>query len=165
MQSKIKPSSQNVLRYASAPEQGGVAKNSLIQEEAKMAIFGIGAFYEEDVSQGFIEANLVGVGHGVENAPELHQFMRTLKVGDVVYIKSFSPKSPDIIVRGIGVIKDDEEVKNKIVFCGRNVKWVVTQEFRIPKPGEKNNVRLNTMYEEFHPEVQHMILERLLNVG
>ena len=132
-------------------------------EEPKMAIFGIGAYYGEDVSQAFIEANLVGVGHGLDDAPELHQFIRTLKVGDVVYIKSFSPGSSNIFIRGIGVIIDDKEaIDEEIVSCGRNVKWVDTQEFHIPKPSnEKLNVRLNTMYEEFHPEVQRMILERL----
>ncbi|MCY4613882.1 MAG: hypothetical protein OXB94_09710 [Nitrospira sp.] len=131
-----------------------------------MAIFGIGAFYKKDASQAFIEANLVGIGHSVEEAPELHQFMRALKVGDVVYIKSFSPKSPEIFIRGIGVITDDEEVRDREirdgrVSCGRNVKWVVTQEFRIPKPlGEKNNVRNNSIYEEFQHEVQRLILEK-----
>ena len=129
-----------------------------------MAIFGIGASYENgtvDVSKDFIQANLVGVGH--DDAPELHQFVRTLKVGDIVYIKSFPRRSRDIIVKAIGVIKDDKKVKNRtLVSCGRNVKWVDTQEFRIPKPeGEKNNVRNNSLYEEFHPEVQRMILERL----
>ena len=63
-----------------------------------MAIFGIGAFFEKDVSQAFIKKNLVGIGHSVEGAPELHQFMRTLKVGDIVYIKSFSPRSRHILV-------------------------------------------------------------------
>ena len=126
-----------------------------------MAIFGIGAsFDKEDVSQAFIKANIVGVGHGVKYAPELHQFIRTLKVGDVVYIKSFSPKSRYIFVRGIGVVTDDKEVRNRIVSCGRNVKWVDTQEFRIPKPVEANNVRNNSLYEEFHPAVQHSILEK-----
>ena len=128
-----------------------------------MAIFGIGASYEnrkEDVSQDFIEANLVGIGH--DDAPELHQFVRTLKVGDIVYIKSFPLRTRDIIVKAIGLIKDDEKVKNReLVSCGRNVKWVDTQEFRIPKPkGEKNNVRNNSLYEEFHPEVQRSILEK-----
>ena len=55
-----------------------------------MAIFGIGASYgKEDVSRDFIGNNLVGIGHRVEDAPELYQFMRSLKVGDVVYIKSW----------------------------------------------------------------------------
>ena len=126
-----------------------------------MAIFGIGAYYEEDVSQDFIKKNLVGIGHRVENAPELYQFMRTLKVGDVVYIKSVPRSNSDISVKGIGVIIDDKEVKNRIVSCGRNVKWVDTQKFRIPKPKETYNVRKNSIYEEFHPDVQRIILERL----
>ena len=127
-----------------------------------MAIFGIGAsFDKEDVSQTFIKANIVGVGHGVKDAPELHQFIRTLKVGDVVYIKSFSPKSRYIFVKAIGVIMNDKVIEKGIVSCGRNVKWVETQAFRIPKPDEANNVRNNSLYEEFHPEVQRMILKCL----
>jgi len=43
------------------------------------------------------------------------------------------------------------------------MKWLVTDSFRIPKPKEKNNVRLNTMYEEFHPDVQKEILDKLFS--
>ena len=126
-----------------------------------MAIFGIGATYEDDVSQDFIEANLVGIGHEVEHAPELHQFMRILKVGDIVYIKLFSHTLPDMKIKAIGVIIDDKEVKHELVTCGRHVKWVSKQEISIPNPRDKFNVRMNSMYEEFHPEVQRIILERL----
>lgn len=128
-----------------------------------MAIFGVGAYYDKDVSQDFIQAKLVGVGWDATDAPELHQFMRALKVGDIIYIKAFSPSSPDLIVKAIGIIKDDNirtsADTNKLVSCGRNVCWVHIQDFRIPKPQEKNNVRANTMYEEFHPEVQKAILQ------
>ena len=127
-----------------------------------MAIFGVGAFYDKDVSQDFIQANLVGVGWGLNDAPELHQFMSSLKVGDIVYIKAFPPGSPDIFVKAIGIITDDQirntGNSNKLVECGRNVRWVHTTEFRIPRPTERNNVRSNTMYEEFHPDVQRVIL-------
>jgi hypothetical protein len=130
-----------------------------------MAIFGIGAYYEEDVSQDFIKANLVGVGWAANDAPELHQFMRALKVGDIVYIKAFSPSSPDIIVKAIGIIINDEirtpANSNDLVSCGRNVRWFQTRELRIPKPPEKNNVRANTLYEEFHPTVQSVILQQI----
>ncbi len=130
-----------------------------------MAIYGIGAFYDEDVSQEFIRNGLVGVGWDATDAPELHQFMRTLKVGDVVYIKAFPPGSPDIIVKGVGIIIDAFERthanSNGLVSCGRNVRWLNRQEFRIPKPAEKNNVRANTMYEEFHPNIQHIILQHM----
>ncbi len=126
-----------------------------------MAIYGIGAYYNKDVSQDFINTNLVGVGWDVNDAPELHQFMKSLKIGDIVYIKAYSPRSSDIIVKAIGIIINDE-IRNKansnnLVSCGRNVRWVLTQQIRIPKPSEKNNVRANTMYQEFHPQVQEKI--------
>ena len=130
-----------------------------------MAIFGIGAYYDEDVSQNFIQANLVGVGWDAVDAPELHQFIRSLKVGDIVYIKAYPPGSSDIIVKAVGIITDDQERNransNTLVACGRNVHWIHTTEFRIPRPREKNNVRANTMYEEFHPEVQRIILQHI----
>ncbi|GKQ99782.1 hypothetical protein [Aeromonas hydrophila] len=127
-----------------------------------MAIYAIGAYYDDDVSGEFITHNIAGPGWGIEKAPELHQFVRSLKVGDIVYIKSASPSSPDIIVKGIGVIINDEVVTtSSVVSAGRNIKWLIIESFRIPKPIEKNNVRLNTMYEEFHPNVQFEILNKL----
>lgn len=127
-----------------------------------MAIYAVGANYNGDVSDDFIANNIAGPGWSVSVAPELHQFIRSLKVGDIVYIKSFSPGSPDIIVKAIGVIIDDQIVTtSQVVSAGRNIKWVVKDSFRIPKPSEKLNVRLNTMYEEFHPAVQSQILAKL----
>jgi hypothetical protein len=127
-----------------------------------MAIFAVGAYYDEDVSDDFIKNNIAGVGWSKSDAPELHQYINSLKVGDIVYIKSVSPSSKDIIVKAIGVVADDVLVTNSsVVSAGRNIKWLVTKDYRIPKPKEKNNVRLNTMYEEFHPEVQKAILNKL----
>ncbi|SDZ00588.1 hypothetical protein [Nitrosomonas sp. Nm58] len=128
-----------------------------------MAIYAVGANYDgNDVSDEFIDNNIAGPGWSITDAPELHQFVRSLKVGDIVYIKSYSPGSSDIIVKGIGIIMDDQVVtNNSLVAAGRNIKWVVTDSFRISKPTEKYNVRLNTMYEEFHPVVQSQILAKL----
>jgi len=130
-----------------------------------MAIYGIGAYYDEDVSPDFISHNLAGVGWSFADAPELHKFIASLKVGDIIYIKAASPSSPDIIVRGIGIIRDDvlltAATTSSLVQAGRNVVWKFTKEFRIPKPTERNNVRLNTLYEEFHPVVQAQIISRL----
>ena len=127
-----------------------------------MAIYAIGAYYDEDVSGDFISNNIAGPGWGINEAPELHQFIRSLKVGDIVYIKSASPSSADIIVKGIGVIENDEVVTtSSVVSAGRNIKWLVKDHFRITKPSEKNNVRLNTMYEEYHPAVQSEILNKI----
>jgi hypothetical protein len=133
-----------------------------LKEEKKVAIFAVGAYYDEDVSDDFIKNNIAGPGWSKSDAPELHQYINSLKVGDIIYIKSASPASKDIIVKAIGVVADNVLVTNSpVVSAGRNIKWLVTKDFRIPKPKEKNNVRLNTMYEEFHPEVQKAILDKL----
>jgi len=136
-----------------------------------MAIFAVGAYYDSrtppDVSGQFVAQGVVGVGWPATDAPELHQFIRSLKVCDIVYIKSASPSSADILVKGIGLVRNDCILSaadtNGLVQIGRQVVWLVRTEFRITKPDEKNNVRLNTMYEEFHPEVQAKILERVLS--
>lgn len=127
-----------------------------------MAIYAFGAYYDTDVSQNFIDNNVVGTGWDEKDAPELFQYIKSLKVGDIVYIKSFSPASPDIFIKAIGIISDSEFVQNeKGVKCGRNVVWKYKKTIRIAKPVEKNNVRANTMYEEFHPEIQSLILSKL----
>jgi len=105
-----------------------------------MAIYAVGAYYDQDVSNDFIKNNIAGPGWSEDDAPELFQFINSLKVGDIMLVTN----SP-------------------VVSAGRNVKWIITSTFKIEKPREKNNVRLNTMYEEFHPRVQKTILERLFN--
>lgn len=58
-----------------------------------MAIYGIGSFMgNKNLSAYFIENNIVGVGWDIKAAPDLHQFIQSLKVGDIIYIKSFAKK-------------------------------------------------------------------------
>src|SRR3972149_4597254 len=91
-------------------------------KELSMAIYGIGAYYDKDVSGDFIANNVAGPGWSYNDAPELHQFINSIKVGDIVYIKSFSPASSDIVVKGIGVVIDDQLVQSNLVGAGRNIK-------------------------------------------
>jgi len=129
-----------------------------------MAIYGVGAYHGNDVSEAFIREGLVGVGWGINEAPELSEFFKSLKVGDIVYIKA-AHRNPNIIVKGIGIIIDniirEAANSNDLVTTGRNVIWINTERFIIPKPTERNNVRSNTIYEEFHPEVQQEIIRRI----
>jgi len=127
-------------------------------------IYAIGAYYDEDASGDFIKHDIAGPGWTESDAPKLFQFIKSLKVGDIVYIKSAPPSSKYITVKAIGIIVDDRFVTNSsVVSIGRNIKWVITTIFKIDKPKEKNNVRLNTMYEEFYPDVQKSILDKLFD--
>lgn len=126
-----------------------------------MAIYGVGAFYDEDVSSQFIAAGIAGIGWSRDDAPDLHQFMRSLKIGDIVYIKAQRPGS-DLTVKAIGLVTTDEvsEVPG-LAKCARTVRWISTETFTVPVARQKNNVRNNTLYEEHHPAVQMAILERI----
>ncbi len=130
-----------------------------------MAIFAIGAYYGDrgDMSADFIAAGVAGPGWSHQEAPELHEFTRSLRVGDIVYLKSAPANSTDIFVKAIGIVTDTEIVENRpnLVAIGRNIRWLNTTQFKIPRPTEKNNVRSNTMYEEFHPDVQAAILKAM----
>jgi hypothetical protein len=126
-----------------------------------MAVFGVGAYYDRDISNDFIQKNLVGVGWDDVDAPELKEYFTSLKVGDIVYIKSAFGGN-DITVKAIGIITDHNLIrKNGLVTTGRNVKWLSTDRFVMPRPQEKNNVRSNTVYEEFHPKVLNEIISRI----
>lgn len=129
-----------------------------------MAIYGVGAFYDHDVSDEFLANRLVGVGWDGTDAPELQEYFKSLKVGDIVYIKA-AFGGADITVKGIGIIRDNairtREDTNDLVSTGRNVEWLNTERFVILRPAEKNNVRSNTVYEEFHPVVQQEIIRRI----
>ncbi|WP_083490213.1 hypothetical protein [Stenotrophomonas daejeonensis] len=130
-----------------------------------MAIHAVGARYgEDDVSQVFIDKGIVGTGWTKEQAPDLHEYFRALKVGDIVYLKSASSGS-GITVKGIGVISDSQLLTatntGETVKVGRNAIWLNTENFALAKPPEKFNVRANTAHEEFHPDVQVEILKKL----
>lgn len=131
-----------------------------------MAIYGIGAYYDRDVSDEFIRHNVVGAGWSHDDAPEIHRFLKSLKVGDIVYLKSYPPGGGSIHVKAVGLIADDTELgaaeSNDLVSMGRRVHWISTERFEVPRPAEKNNVRSNTVYEEFHPAVQAEIIRRML---
>lgn len=133
-----------------------------------MAIFGIGAnFNNQDVSDVFISYSFIGIGWDIEFAPDLHEFIKSLKVGDIIYIKSFSPSSPNIKIKGIGLISNseilNEETSDENLTIGRNVLWCCKEEFELQKPNGKNNVMNNSIYEEFNPKMQAVILEKILN--
>lgn len=134
-----------------------------------MAIYGIGAnFNKTDVSQYFINNNVAGIGWGIKDAPDLHQFIKSLKVGDIIYIKSYSP-SAGLIIKAIGIVKDDDIIniidEDIYMPVGRRVYWIcIDMKEYLGIDYSKLNVRNNSLYEEFHPIVQKFVLEKILSV-
>lgn len=127
-----------------------------------MAIFGIGATYDRDVSNEFIDNNVACVGWDAEEAPALHEILRFLKLGDIIYIKS-APIGQGIRVKGIGIVQDNTLRQVPNLGTGVVVNWFWTGHENLGAIDDKYNVRNNTLYEEFNRDVQERVLELLFS--
>ena len=125
-----------------------------------MAIFGIGATYDRDVSNEFIDNGVACVGWDATDASALHEILRFLKLGDIIYIKS-APIGKGIRVKGIGIVKDNTLISIPNLGTGVLVNWVWSGYENLGTIRDKYNVRNNTLYEEFNRDVQTRILELL----
>ena len=109
-----------------------------------MAIYAFGTNYDGvDMTDSFLKNNVIGIGWSYEDNPSGHNFVKTLKAGDIVYIKSCNFGS-DLTVKAIGIIFDYElKAVPDVVSIGRNVKWISQDSFVIPKSDftpDKNNL-------------------------
>jgi hypothetical protein len=128
-----------------------------------MAIFGIGANYGgDDVSNEFINNTVACVGWDITDAPALHEILRFLKLGDIIYIKS-APIGQGIRVKGIGIVQDNTLKPIPNLGTGVSVNWIWTGHENLGTIDDKYNVRNNTLYEEFNREVQERVLKLLFS--
>ena len=141
-----------------------------------MAIFGFGSNWSgKEVKETFFDEGKIIIGWDDETAADVYSFVSSLKIGDIIYLKSNQPGSRTIKVKGIGIvtgnfiecIKNNEHSSTDIT-DGNNffikVKWLIKKEFEINIPenvGRLTNIRAATLYEEYLPFVQNKIIEHL----
>lgn len=141
-----------------------------------MAIYGAGSVWNDDeMNQRFFQEGRFVLGWNDENAKDLYEAITTLKVGDIIYLKSNAPGSRNVRVKGIGVVSKsfiqnitDGDYRNVAVEDWDSlfvtVNWIRREEFRIVIPeeeGKLTNIRAASFYEEFLPFVQAAILNSL----
>ncbi|MGE0568699.1 MAG: hypothetical protein AB7O73_12175 [Bacteroidia bacterium] len=126
-----------------------------------MAIYGIGAYYgTTDVSDSFIAKGLAYVGWNKSEAPSLHEILRYIKIGDMVYIKS-APIGQGLRVKAVGIVIDNELITDNDLGVGIKINWLWTGHEILDEIDDKNNVRNNTLYEEYSKHVQLQIINLL----
>jgi len=129
-----------------------------------MAIYGIGASYEKqkvDMSEKFVSKELACIGHTYEDAPSLHKLLGQIKIGDLIYIKSW-PKNVGLTIKAVGIVIDNE-IKDYNIGTGLKVKYIWKGREVIGQLKEDPyNVRRNTLYEEFNPDIQKKVIQLLL---
>ena len=129
-----------------------------------MAIYGIGAYYDRDVSADFKNNGVVGTGWNITEAPDLHEYFKILEPGDVVYLKAAAFGAP-VTVKAIGLIEGPQLISGTFgstyIEIGRVVQWLDKSIFKLNPVQGKNNVRANTMYRETHPDHIRTIMKRV----
>ena len=126
-----------------------------------MAIFGLGAYYQEDVTDEFVTNGIACVGWERADAPALHKMMAYIKVGDIIYIKSYPPDR-GLTVKAVGIVVDDRVNSTDLGDCLR-VNWIWVGNRELGKIQDKYNVRRNTLFEEYNPEVQREVIGLLIS--
>lgn len=126
-----------------------------------MAIFGIGAYYDHDVSNDFLEQSCACVGWPEQEAPPAHAILRHLRTGDIIFIKSFTPND-GLTIKAVGIVSEGRVRSFGNLGEGVPVRWVWNGEERIGRLDDKWPVRSVTIYEEYHPVVQSRVMDLLL---
>ena len=127
-----------------------------------MAIFGIGAHYDRDVTQEFLSRGVACVGWNENDAPPAHAILRQLRTGDIIFIKSWTPQA-GLTVKAVGIVMEGRVRNVRSLGSGIPVRWVWSGEERIGKLDDKWPIRTVTLYEEQHPQVQSRIISLLLD--
>ena len=122
-----------------------------------MAIYGLGAYYQQDVTSEFLSNEIACVGWDITDAPALCNMMAHIKVGDIIYIKSH-PIDQGLIIKAVGVVVDDEDISTSLGEVCLRVKWIWVGRKELGKIRDKYNVRNNTLYEEHNPSVQRVVV-------
>lgn len=141
-----------------------------------MAIFGAGSLWDNnEMKESFFKDENFVIGWNISDANDLYSLISTVKIGDLIYLKSNKPGSLDIKVKGVGIVKDSLlgvlfENEENLSLRKKNfelpVKWLNIEEFIISIPqgiGKLTNVRAATLYEECLPFVQKAIITKIFS--
>lgn len=127
-----------------------------------MAIFGVGAYYDRDVTEDFLKQGCACVGWDEKEAPPAHSILRHLRTGDIIFIKSYTPND-GLTIKAVGIVKEGKVYDNNNLGSCIPVHWVWKGNEKVGLLKDKWPVRTVTIYEEYHSEVQNRVINLLLN--
>lgn len=134
-----------------------------------MAVWGIGAYYKgscpEDKTKNFLNDSCAYIGWNEKEAPALYRMFDSIKVGDLIYIKSFVPKIKQLHIKAVGIVISTEKKISSLLGTGISVRWKT--EFKpititITSQIYRNNVFNNTLFEEFNKVIIQRLVDELI---
>jgi hypothetical protein len=131
-----------------------------------MAVYGIGAMYDgtNDQTEIFIKMGVACVGWSPNDAPAIHAQMKSVKAGDIFFIKSYAPTA-GLHIKAVGFVTDPTfRPITDALGWGVSIRWLPLLEERIPigpLQDHSDYLRRGTLYEEFNPSVIGRIVDLL----
>lgn len=133
-----------------------------------MAVYGIGAMYDGSVDQTdiFVQLGVACVGWTERSAPAIYAQMRSVKAGDIFFIKSFAPTA-GLHIKAVGIVTDPTfRPITDALGWGISVRWLPLPEGRGrivigALQDHSDYMRRGTLYEEFNPTVIREIIDML----
>lgn len=130
-----------------------------------MAVWGIGANWDsKDVSREFVGYSTAAIGYNKEDKATYHEKIRSVKLGDLIFIKAKFKETGTMLVKAIGIVTD-RHLCPENGFDGHDgikVCWIrnfTDNPVKITSPGEYGST--HTFYEEQKEEVIRQIVKLL----
>ncbi|WP_268124600.1 hypothetical protein [Roseivirga pacifica] len=142
-----------------------------------MAIYGAGSNWGgKEIRQTLFDNNNYLIGWDIANAEDLYTLISSIRVGDIIYLKSNRPGSLNLRIKGIGFVthslmqslfETETDLSSRRTNFELPVNWVYRNEYTIsipPDTGKLTNIRAATLYEEYMPFVQDNILKTIFGM-
>lgn len=134
-----------------------------------MAVWGIGAYYKNanpsDKTAEFVNDGRAYIGWDETEASALYRMFDSIKAGDLIYIKSFVPRTKQLHIKAIGIVTSTEKEKSRSLGTGISVRWkegFVPNIISVTPEIFRNNVFNNTLYEEFNEKIVQRLVGELI---
>lgn len=134
-----------------------------------MAVWGIGAYYKNsspaDKTDEFLNDKRAYIGWNEPDAPALYRMFDSIKAGDLIYIKSFAPKTKQLLIKAVGIVKDTKKEASDSLGTGIEVCWNLdfsSDTVNVTSQIYRNNVFNNTLYEEFNDNIIQKVIGGLM---
>lgn len=128
-------------------------------------VFGIGAFWEnrDDMVPEFLRQHCACIGWSREDAPTLYDILEQVRIGSIVYLKSYNPQS-GLRIKAVGIVTGTH-MTTSLSNESLAVSWLWTGEDLVGMVDDKYPVRTCTIYEEPSREIQERVVSLLLSAA
>ena len=123
------------------------------------AMWGFGFYFgkNRNSKRNFISENYVTVNYSEEDAPEFIEMMKEIKVGDIVYLKSWGIRNNKLHICAVGIVTSEMNTENNRI----SVNWLLDDINVEIFPNKRYRQRVASIYKEYNNDIKKLIFNLL----